>query len=141
MTENVNSPFPTQKPAPILVRRWRTIVDVHGTRYALDVTASYSLLEPELAVEVKAPPAPAAAATKPPRGADAEVPRLLPRDDRYSVAGQCEKPSGGRRNLLLSSWTLERTSAKQENRMEQSPMGRVADDWFEELRRRVPVKR
>ena len=35
MTENVNSPFPTQKPAPILVRRWRTIVDVHGTRYAL----------------------------------------------------------------------------------------------------------
>ena len=30
-------PFPAQKPAPILVRRWRTIVDVHGMRYALDV--------------------------------------------------------------------------------------------------------
>ena len=61
MTENV-IPFPAQKPAPLLIRRWRTIVDVNGTRYALDVTASYSLLEPEPAVEVKAPPAPAATA-------------------------------------------------------------------------------
>ena len=42
MTENV-IPFPAHKPAPILIRRWRTIVDVNGTHYALDVTASYSL--------------------------------------------------------------------------------------------------
>ena len=37
-------PFPPEKPAPILTRRWRTIVNVHGTLYSLDVTASYSLL-------------------------------------------------------------------------------------------------
>ena len=35
-SENV-IPFLAQKPAPILIRRWRTIVDVHGMRYALDV--------------------------------------------------------------------------------------------------------
>ena len=35
-------PFPTAPRAPILTRRWRTIVDVQGTLYALDVAASYS---------------------------------------------------------------------------------------------------
>jgi hypothetical protein len=65
MTESI-IPFLVQKPAPILIRRWRTIVDVHGMRYALDVTASYSRLEPEPAVEVQAPPA-ANAEAKPQR--------------------------------------------------------------------------
>ena len=56
-------PFPLEKPAPILTRRWRAVVNVHGTLYSLDVTASYSLV----------PSAPAGRAMgKPPRAADAE---------------------------------------------------------------------
>src|SRR5437660_475678 len=37
-------PFPPEQRPPIFTRRWRTIVDVNGTRNALDVTASYAVL-------------------------------------------------------------------------------------------------
>ena len=60
---NKTIPFPLDKPAPLLTRRWRTIVDVNGTRYALDVTASYSLLPSGPAGErLEKAPQPAAAA-------------------------------------------------------------------------------
>ena len=37
-------PFRLDRPAPLLTKRWRTIVNVNGALYALDVMASYSPL-------------------------------------------------------------------------------------------------
>jgi hypothetical protein len=82
MAHNV-IPFPPEKSAPIVTRRWRTIVDVNGTRYALDVTASYSVL-PSAAAAVEPLQKPAEAAAPEPA---VEPPPLPPRK-RRSLRGE-----------------------------------------------------
>jgi hypothetical protein len=60
-------PFPLEKPAPLLTKRWRTMVNIHGALYALDVTASYSRLPSTPAAGAPLPqPQAAQTPTKPP---------------------------------------------------------------------------
>jgi len=60
-------PFPPEKPAPLLTKRWRTIVNIHGALYALDVTASYSRLPSAPVAGAPLPePQPVQPPTKPP---------------------------------------------------------------------------
>ena len=60
-------PFPPEKPAPLLTKRWRTIVNIHGALYALDVTLRYSLLPSAPAAGEPLPePQPPQTPTKPP---------------------------------------------------------------------------